>query len=103
MPIDIDRLSPDELTALNRRIVERLKFLDSMQAHRDMMAFNLGARVSFDTPAGRQLGTLVKFNRKSVTVMTDGGQRWNVSPHLLAPVKDVSPTPTTNVVKNLTK
>jgi len=31
---------------------------------------------------------LVKYNRKTVTVVTDNGQRWNISPHLLSPVKD---------------
>ncbi|MBV4481737.1 hypothetical protein [Pseudomonas khavaziana] len=30
----------------------------------------------------------MKFNRKSVTVITDNGQRWNISPHLLSPIKD---------------
>lgn len=31
----------------------------------------------------------MKFNRKSVTVVIDNGQRWNMSPHLLLPIKDV--------------
>ena len=93
MPVDIDKMTHDELVALNHRIVERLKFLDSMQAHKDMMAFNIGARVSFDSGQnGRLLGTLLKFNRKTVTVVTDNGQKWNISPHLLSPVKDVKPT-----------
>ena len=83
----------EELEALNHRIVERLKFPDTLQAHKDMMAFNLGARVSFDSPKdGRPLGTLVQFNRKTVTVVTDNGRRWKVSPHLLSPVKDAEPT-----------
>lgn len=88
MPIDIDALTFEELLELNQRVVARLKFLESMQAHVDMMAFNLGARVSFDTQEGRQFGTLVKYNRKTVTVVTESGQRWNISPHLLSPVKD---------------
>ena len=92
MAIDIDQLTVEELVALNHRIVERLKFLESLQAHKDMMAFNLGARVSFESAEyGRQLATLVKFNRKTVTVMTDRGQRWNISPHLLSPVKEAKP------------
>lgn len=100
--IDLDRFTPEELMALNRRIVERLKFLESMQAHRDMMAFNLGARVSFDSPHnGRLLGTLVKYNRKTVTVLTDNGQRWNISPHLLSPVKDAEPAQRPTVNKRL--
>ena len=94
MAVDIDKLTHNELVALNHRIVERLKFLDSMQAHKDMMAFNIGARVSFDSGQadGRLLGTLLKFNRKTVTVVTDNGQKWNISPHLLSPVKDAKPT-----------
>ena len=89
-PINIDTLTVTELVALNHRIVERLKLLETVQNHQDMMAFNLGSRVSFDDKHGeRLLGTLVKFNRKTVTVMADNGQRWNISPHLLAPVKDV--------------
>ena len=75
MPVDIDKMTHDELVALNHRIVERLKFLDSMQAHKDMMAFNIGARVSFDSGDGRLLGTLLKFNRKTVMVVTDNGQK----------------------------
>ena len=93
MPVDIDKMTRDELVALNHRIVERLKFLDAMQAHKDMMAFNIGSRVSFDSGQGeRLLGTLLKFNRKTVTVVTDNGQKWNISPHLISPVKDAKPT-----------
>jgi hypothetical protein len=91
VPVDIDHLSFEELLELNQRVVARLKFLESAQAHLEMMAFNLGAQVSFESPEGRQFGTLVKYNRKTVTVITDNGRRWNVSPHLLSPVKDAGP------------
>ena len=87
MPIDIDGLSFEELLALNRRVVARLKILEAMQAHIEMMQFNPGQRISFEHGGGRLLGTLVKYNRKTVTVVTDNGQRWNVPPHLLSPVK----------------
>ena len=64
-------------------MVARLKMLESMQAHIEMMQFNIGQRVSFAHQGGHLMGTLVKHNRKTVTVVTDNGQRWNVSPHLL--------------------
>jgi hypothetical protein len=90
MSIDIDHLSVDELVALNHHIIERLKMLESLEAHKSMMQFHPGARVSFDSPHGERLsGTVMKFNRKTVTVLTDNGQRWNISPHLLSPIKDV--------------
>ncbi len=44
MPIDIDGLSFEELLELNRRVVARLKMLESMQAHIEMMLFNQGQR-----------------------------------------------------------
>ena len=88
MTVDIDHLTIDELVALNQRIVELIKFMEHAQAHLDMMAFNLGARISFDSQYGRQLGTLVKFNRKTVTVLGDDGRQWRISPQLLSKVKD---------------
>ena len=90
MKIDIDSLSYDELVELNYKIVERLKFLDSMHTHKEMMQFSPGDQVSFEAPGrNKQFGTLVKYNKKTVTVITESGQKWNVSPHLLGKVKDV--------------
>jgi len=84
MKVDIESLSYDELLELNEIIVERLKFLDSVNTHQKMMQFCPGDEVSFDTPnQGRQTGILTKFNKKTVTVMTGSGRKWNVSPHLL--------------------
>jgi len=96
MPIDIDGLSLEELMQLNHRVVERIKMLQSMQAHVDMMAFNLGTKVSFETDHGRVVGTLVKYNRKTVNVVTDDGRQYRVSPGLLSAVKDVDQTPSSN-------
>lgn len=90
MKIDIDALNYDELVALNHKIVERLKFLDAVNAHKEMMQFAPGDQVSFEPPGrGKQFGTLVKYNKKTVTVITESGQKWNVSPHLLRKVKTV--------------
>jgi len=90
MEIDIDSMSYDELVELNHKIVEKLKFLDSVHIHKKMMQFSPGDQVCFE-PSGRgkQFGTLVKYNQKTVTVITESGQKWNVSPHLLRKVKNV--------------
>ena len=91
MKIDIDKLTEQELIDLNHRIVERLRFLNQMRAHSSMLEFRIGDRVSFQ-PEGRSIlfGMLTRYNRKTVTVITDGGQRWNVAPALLRRVVDVS-------------
>ena len=82
--LPIDQLSEDELAELNQRIVERLKFLDSEHTHREMMQYSVGENVCFEPPGREpQCGVLVKYNKKTVTIITEGGRRWNVSPHLL--------------------
>ena len=93
MKIDIDKLTEAELVDLNNRIVERLRFLNQMRAHANMLEFKIGDRVSFQ-PEGRPVivGMLTRYNRKTVTVITDDGQHWNVAPQFLR--KAVSPAGT---------
>ena len=90
MKIDIDKLTEPELIDLNNRIVERLRFLNQTHAHAEMLEFRIGDRVSFQ-PQGRPpvVGMLTRYNRKTVTVITDDGQHWNVAPQFLR--RDVSP------------
>src|SRR5213594_851522 len=84
MKIDIDGLTESELIDLNNRVVERLRFLNHMRAHAQMLEFRIGDRVSFQ-PEGRplQVGMLTRYNKKTVTVITEGGEHWNVAPGLL--------------------
>lgn len=84
MKIDIDKLTEQELVDLNNRIVERLRFLESMKAHVEMLDFRIGEKVSFRPPGRERVtGTLIKYNKKTVSVLTETGQKWNVSPQLL--------------------
>ena len=81
MRIDIDDLSEDELVDLNHRIVARLNFLKEARAHSAMLEFRIGDRVAFSPDGRRRLvGVLTKYNRKTVTIITEGGERWNVAP-----------------------
>ena len=90
MAIDIDKLTEPELVDLNNRIVARLKFLHQMRPHASMLEFSLGERVSFQ-PDGHPIlfGVITKYNRKSVTVITEGGQHWTVAPSFLRKIKPV--------------
>lgn len=101
MAIDIDRLTEAELIELNNRIVERLKFLSQMRAHADMLEYRIGDRVVFQPDGrGEVIGMLTRYNRKTVTVITDDGQRWNVSPALIRKVaSDHKGVPTNNVIE----
>jgi ribosomal protein L21E len=87
MPIDIDPLTEAELIDLNHRIVERLNMLKQLRAHSAMLAFKIGDRVRFRTDTGEMVtGMLVRYNKKTVTVVEERGRRWTVSPGFLQKV-----------------
>lgn len=90
--INIDELSEAELIDLNHRIVERLRFINQMRAHKRMLDFKIGDRVTFQ-PDGRPpvVGMLTRYNKKSVTVITDDGHRWNVSPAFIRMAESETP------------
>lgn len=100
--LDIDKLTEAELIDLNNRIVERLRFLNHMRAHAQMLEFRIGDRVSFQ-PQGRApvIGMLTRYNRKTVTVITDDGHHWNVSPQFLRRVESsvIDESDATNIVR----
>jgi ribosomal protein L21E len=82
--INIDELTEAELVDLNHRIVGRLRFLSQMRAHKQMLGFKIGDRVTFQPEGSPQAtGMLTRYNKKTVTVITDDGMHWNVSPSLL--------------------
>lgn len=84
MDLDLNALIEAQLLALNRRIVERLKYLQQTRNHQTMMKFSVGERVGFETREGRFVsGILVRFNRKTVTVISDDHHHWNVAPAYL--------------------
>ena len=95
MKIDIDQLTEAELIDLNHRIVVRLRFLNDMRAHVEMLEFKIGDRVAFQAPGRGPLeGMLTRYNKKAVTVITDTGQQWNVSPAVLSKVRPARGTNT---------
>jgi hypothetical protein len=87
MKIDINRLTGAELIDLNHRIVARLRLLNQMRAHSEMLEFKIGDRVAFrPSGQGRVEGMLTRYNKKTVTVITDDGRQWNISPNFLSKV-----------------
>ena len=84
----INTLNESELHALNHCIGERLRYLQQQRAQQDMTPFRIGDTVRFTTSEGRIVtGVLIRLNKKSVSIHTEEGQRWTVSPHLLTLVR----------------
>jgi hypothetical protein len=106
MTIDIDALSEGELIDLNHRVVARLKFLRHVDAHASMLEFRIGERVTFQ-PDGRPAvtGMITRYNKKTVSIVTDDGHCWNVAPQLLqrATPRAVATPGASNVIAMSTK
>lgn len=84
MPINIDALTESELVDLNHRIVARLRFMRQLDAHASMLEFRIGERVTFHPDGGPPVtGMLTRYNKKTVSIVTDDSHRWNVAPHYL--------------------
>lgn len=101
MKIDLSKFSEAELIDLNNRIVERLRFLSQTRTHEQMLQFSIGERVTFH-PEGHDpiVGMITRYNKKTVTVITDEGQHWNVSPRFLKKVVSANVNnPKNNVVR----
>lgn len=100
MKIEIDQLTEAELIALNRRIVERLKFLHHMRAHMDMLEFRIGDHIWFQADRSQTVhGIVTRYNKKTVSVVSDDGRRWTVPPGLL---HQVPPPASEPEAKNVT-
>lgn len=84
MKIDIDHCTEAELIELNHKIVARLRLLSEMRAHSQMLDFRIGDRVSFSAEGRPTLfGMVTRYNRKTLTVISDDGEHWNIPPRLL--------------------
>jgi len=63
-----------------------------------MLDFPVGERVKFHPDGGPELlGTLTRYNKKTVTVVTGAGQHWDVSPTLLTRTPPAQRPPTQTV------
>lgn len=84
----IKDLSEEELVYLNRLIVERLKLISQAKSTFEMAKFNIGELVQFEDNDGKTIsGRVIKLNKKTISILTDERQRWNVAPILLRSVE----------------
>ena len=99
MKIDIDHLTESDLIHLNEKIIQRLRMIRQMRAHVQMLGFQIGERVWFETEREETVrGMVVRYNRKSITVVTDDGHRWTVSPAFL---RKTTPAPSAHETGNV--
>jgi len=84
----IDDMPEEVLITLHNLIVNRLNMLQRQRTRQSMEDFRPGDVVSFRAEDGQTVtGVLVRLNKKTVTVHTESGARWNVAPQLLTRIK----------------
>ncbi|MBN1961483.1 MAG: hypothetical protein JW841_11095 [Deltaproteobacteria bacterium] len=87
--IDLGKFSEKELIQLNHRIVERLNQLQQTRRYHELAKFNVGDTVSFTPECGHVvIGTVVRLNQKTATIVAKDGMSWRVSPTLLSKVQE---------------
>ncbi len=77
--IDVEKLSPEELYDLYRRIVRRINALHRSRVAEKLQEFEIGDEVSFEHEGDIITGTVIRVNKKSPSVSTGGGN-WYVGP-----------------------
>lgn len=77
-------MSEEDLRYLNHMVVERLNLLAQAKSTMQLAQFAAGDRVNFTASDGSvKFGTILRLNRKTVSLVTDDGQQWKVSPVFL--------------------
>ncbi len=91
MNFDIDNLSKEKLLELNHRIVERLKYLSDRETLGLLGKFRVGDVVEFRNEGTMTRGTVIRINRKTLSIRTKEG-RWNLPPQSLRKIKESEKT-----------
>ncbi len=80
----IENLNKGDLVDLNRLIVDRIRILDQIKTSENMSGFYRGAWVIFrKTDGSKVFGRIEKLNKKTISMLTNEGHRYNVPPELL--------------------
>lgn len=98
----LEQLDLDTLHDLNRLICDRIDYLHAQEISDDMRKFRVGQNVSFiDKQGNSQYCTVIKHNRKTISVLSPDGKKWNVSPSLLIPETEAAPEQKTSPITHL--
>jgi len=81
--MDIEQLTLPELVAINKKVVERIRYLHSLKTQSQLDRFQPGDRVGFLNEGRLVEGVVVRVNQKTLSVHTSDGYRWKIHPHFL--------------------
>lgn len=80
----IDLMDIDELIRLNEYIVKRIRLISDTKEMEKVQDFELLEKVYFIDDRGKRIdGTVIRLNKKTITIKTGNGMEWRVSPNFL--------------------
>lgn len=85
VPIDIEKLSFNELIELNRRVIRRLDYFLGLKTQAHLNRFEVGDRVSFLNDGRAVEGIVTRVNHKTLSVKTKD-TRWTIPPQFLTKI-----------------
>lgn len=77
--VEIGKLSMEELVQLHRNICKRIGELNRDRLFEKLQEFEIGDKVSFNHDGDIITGTVIRINRKSLSIKTNKGN-WYVDP-----------------------
>ena len=80
----LSELSHAQLLQLNKIIVEKIDLFNKVKCLKALNEFNIGDRITFNYEDKTFFGKVLKLNQKTISIRTEDGRRWNVSPQFLS-------------------
>jgi hypothetical protein len=77
------KLNEEQLRELNRLVVERIKLIRRAKSAMSMAKFNFRDKVYFMRNGEKMVGTVVRMNPRSVTIVLADGVEWRIAPDFL--------------------
>jgi len=80
----INFMDLEELINLYNYILKRIRFISETKVMEQVQDFELLDKLHFFDNNGIRIdGTVIKLNKKTVTIRTESGTEWRVSPNFL--------------------
>ena len=79
----IKGMTEERVRILHRKTGERLRLIDRVNQMQALSKLSVTDRVSFMRNDKRIVGTIIRLNRRTATVLDNDRNSWNVSPSFL--------------------
>lgn len=86
----VSSMTEKELIEVNKLVIKTIKQNRMVKTEKRMEKFRPGDHVEWVRDDNTSYGIIVKLNTKTIHVLDDSGDEWNISPHLLNRSKKIT-------------